>query len=165
VAVESNRDVLALRHEFAVPPNDDRFQVIADDAGAFVRASRDRFDVVLMDAFDRDGLAPGLRREECYEELRARLHPDGTLVANVAGSNAERAAHLETIRRLWNDNVLVLPVEEDGNDVAFAFCDPTFEPRWRWIDGQADAMRRRYGIEFPTLARRLRNARRDTPVL
>jgi spermidine synthase len=160
VAVESNRDVLALRAEFAVPPNDDRWEVIEGDAGAFVRALDDRFDVVLMDAFDRDGLAPGLRGREFYEDIRARLRSDGTLVANLAGTAAERGDQLETVRRVWHDNVLVLPVEEDDNDVVFAFCDPTFEPRWRWIDAQGDAMRRRYGIDFPMLARQLREARR-----
>jgi spermidine synthase len=160
VAVESNRDVLALRHEFAVPPNDDRWRVVEAEAGAFVRASGDRSDVVLMDAFDRHGLAPGLRRREFYEEIRSRLRPDGTLVANVAGTPPERALQIQSMRRVWNDNVIVLPIEEDDNDVVFAFCDPTFEPRWRWIDDQAAAMRRRYGLEFPTLARRLRHARR-----
>ncbi len=164
VAVESNHDVLALRSEFAVPPNDQRWRVVEGDARAFVRTCGDRFDVVLMDAFDRHGLAPGLRDREFYEEIRARLRPDGTLVANVSGTAAERALQLATMRRVWHDNVIVLPVAEDDNDVVFAFRDPTFEPRWRWIDAQADAMQRRYGIDFPTLGRQLRRARRAAAV-
>jgi spermidine synthase len=159
VVVESNADVLALRSEFAVPQDDDRFHVVEGDAGAFVAACRDQYDVVLMDAFDRRGLAPGLGTREFYEELRSRLRPDGILVANVAGMRAERCDHIEGMKLVWGDNMLVLPVEEDDNDVVFAFHDPTFEPRWRWIQNQAEAMRRRYGIELPAFARQLKRSR------
>ncbi len=159
VAVESNADVLALRSEFAVPSDDDRFHVVEADAGAFVAACRDRFDVVLMDAFDRRGLASGLGTREFYEELRARLRPDGILVANVAGMQAERCDHIESLNRVWGDNMLVLPAEEDHNDVVFAFHDPTFEPRWGWIQSQAESLRRRYGIELPAFARQLKRSR------
>jgi spermidine synthase len=157
--VESNTDVLALRSEFAVPRDDDRFRVIEGDAGAFVAACCDRFDVVLMDAFDRRGLAPGLGTHEFYEELRSRLRPDGILVANVAGMQTERYDHIESMKLVWGDNMLVLPAEEDDNDVVFAFHDPTFEPRWRWIQDQAEALGRRYGIELPAFARHLKRSR------
>jgi len=161
VVVETNRDVLALRHEFAVPPDDARFQIVEGEAGTFVTTCREQWDVILMDAFDRRGLAPGLARREFYEELRSCVRPNGVLVANVAGMRSERDGHVETMRLVWGDNMLVLPVEEDDNEVVFAFRDPTFEPRWRWIESQAEAMRRRYTIEFPLFARRLKQSRRD----
>jgi spermidine synthase len=158
VVVESNADVLALRNEFAVPRDDDRFHVVEGDAGAFVFACRDRYDVVLMDAFDHRGLAPGLGTREFYEALRSLLRPDGILVANVAGTGAQRSDHIEGMRNVWDENMLVLSVEEDDNDVVFAFRDPTFEPRWRWIQNQAEALRRRYGIELPAFARQLKRS-------
>ena len=153
VAVESNGDVLALRDEFAVPPDDARFTVVEADAGAWLAATRARFDVVLLDAFDRAGGAPG---------LADRLWPNGMLVANVAGSAPERAAHLARLRDAWGDAVLVLASEEDDDDVVFAFRDPAFEPRWRWMREQAGAMQRRYGIELATFAQRLRRSARTS---
>jgi spermidine synthase len=160
VAVESNRDVLALRDEFAVPPDDERFTVVEADAGAWLAATRARFDVVLLDAFDRTGRAPGLAADDFYTHLRDRLWPNGVLVANVAGSAAARAAHLARLRRAWGDGLLVLASEDDDDDVVFAFRDPAFEPRWRWIRAQAAAMERRYGIELATFAQRLRRSAR-----
>lgn len=159
VAVESNRDVLALRDEFAVPPDDDRFRVVEADAAAWVAATRDRFDVVLLDAFDRLGHAPGLADDAFYAHVRERLWPNGLMVANVAGSAPERADHVARLARAWGENVLVLAAEEDDDDVVFAFRDPTFEPRWRWIREQAAAMERRYGIELATFAQRLKRSR------
>lgn len=163
--VESNRDVLAFRNHFAVPRDDGRFRVIEAEAGAFVAACRDQYDVVLMDAFDRHGLAPALCRHEFYAEARTRLLPDGILVANIAGLRHERSGHIDTMRIVFGDNMLVLPVEEDDNDVVFAFRDPTFEPRWRWIESQVEAMRRRYGLEFPMFARKLKRSRQATSSL
>jgi spermidine synthase len=159
VVVESNADVLAMRNEFAVPADDDRFRVVEGDAGDFVFACRDRYDVVLLDAFDRGGLAPGVGTREFNEQLRSLLRPDGIVVANVAGMDTERRNQVEIMRPVWGDSMLVLPVEDDGNDVVFAFRDPAFEPRWRWIGNQAEALERRYGIELATFARRLKQRR------
>ena len=161
VAVENNRDVLAFRDELAVPCDDQRFRVVEDDAAAFVAACRDRYHVVLMDAFDRRGIAPGLDHSEFHAALRSCLHPNGTVVANIAGNRDERNTSIAAMRDAWGDNMLVVPVEEDDNDVVFAFCDPTFEPRWRWIDDQAEAMRRRYDLDFAAFARRLKRSRRE----
>jgi spermidine synthase len=159
--VESNPHVLALRNQFDVPPDDSRFRVIEGDAGEFVAACGDRFDVVLMDAFDRHGLAPSLCGRTFYEKVRTTLLPNGVLVANVAGLREERAGHIATMRSVLGDNMLVLPVKEDDNDIVFAFRDPAFEPRWRWIESQVGAMHRRYGLEFPLFARKLRRSRRQ----
>jgi len=160
--VESNRHVLAFRNQFAVPHNDCRFQVIEGEAGEFVTACRDQYDVVLMDAFDRHGLAPALCRREFYEEVRTRLLPEGILVANIAGLRNERSGHIDTMKLVFGDNMLILPVEEDDNDIVFAFRDPTFEPRWRWIENQVEAMHRRYGLEFPKFARKLKRSHQTT---
>ncbi len=157
--VESNRDVLALRTVFGVP-DDVRLHVVEDDAGAFVTACRERYDIVLMDAFDRHGLAPALCERDFYAEVRTRLLPAGVLIANIAGLQHERARHIDTMRMVFGENMFVLPVEEDDNEVVITFRDQTFEPRWRWIESQAEAMRRRYGLEFPTLARRLKRSTR-----
>lgn len=159
-AIESSRDVLALRTEFGVPPDDVRLRVIEGDAGAFVTACRAQYDIVLMDAFDRHGLAPALCGREFYAEVRTRLLPAGVLIANIAGLQRERARHIDTMRMVFGENMFVLPVEEDDNDIVITFRDQTFEPRWRWIESQAEAMRRRYGLEFPALARRLKRSAR-----
>jgi spermidine synthase len=141
------------------PRNDSHFQVIEGDAAEFVAGCRDYYDVILMDAFDRHGLAPSLCGRESYEDLRTRLLPGGILVANIAGIREERAGYLDTMKSVFGDNMLVLPVQEDDNDIAFAFREPAFEPRWRWIDSQVEAMHRRYGLEFPRFARKLKRSR------
>lgn len=158
--VEIDADVLAFRDQFLVPPDDARFRVVEADAAQYVAQCEEHPDVVMLDAFDRDGVAPSLCTREFYEDVRDLLAKRGVMVANLVGPKAERIAHLEMIRTVFGGNVILLPVADDGNYVAFAFRDPAFEPRWRWIDDQAKAMRARYGLDFPKFAGKLERSRK-----
>jgi len=158
--VEIDPQVIALREQFLVPPDDARFRVVRADAAGFVAQCEDRPEVVMIDAFDRDGVAPSLCTREFYEDVRDLLPRKGVVVANLVGPKAERLAHLEMMRSVFGGNVILLPIADDGNYVAFAFRDPAFEPRWRWIDDQAKAMRARYGLDFPKFAGKLERSRK-----
>ncbi len=105
-------------------------------------------------------MAPTLCTCEFYQDLRALLPRKGLAVANLVGPKAERVAHLEMLRTVFDGNVILLPIADDGNYVAFAFRDPAFEPRWRWMEDEAKSMRARYGLDFPRLAKRLERSRK-----
>jgi len=64
--VEINPDVIALRNEFAIPGDDERFQVLLGDGAEFVADAPRPFDVLIVDGFD----AGGLRRIEQPAVLR-----------------------------------------------------------------------------------------------
>lgn len=162
-AVELSPQVIAFRELFGLPPDDARLRVLEADAAvhlAEARAQRARHDVIMIDVFDRDGLAPAVSDSAFYENARAVLAPAGVLVANLAGEPSVRAAHLARMQSVFGDNLLLLPVEDDGNDIVFAFRDPGFEPRWRWINSQSKAMHARYGLDFPRFAARLERSRK-----
>lgn len=159
-AVEIDPDVIAFRDQFLVPPDGERFRVVRGDAAQYVAQCEERADVVIIDAFDRDGVAPALCTREFYRDVRAMLSRSGVVAANLVGPKAERVAHLEMLRTVFEGNVILLPIADDGNYVAFAFRDPAFEPRWRWMEDEAKAMRARYGLDFPRLAKRLERSRK-----
>ncbi len=159
-AVEIDPHVIAFRDQFLLPPDGEGFRVVRADAAEFVARCEETPDVVMIDAFDRDGVAPSLCTREFYEDVRDLLARRGVMVANLVGEKAERLAHLAMIREVFGGNVILLPIEEDGNFVAFAFRDPAFEPRWRWMAGQAKAMRARYGLDFPKFAGKLERSRK-----
>jgi spermidine synthase len=158
--VEIDPHVVAFREEFRVPPDDARLTVTIGDAARHVSCACDEADVMLMDAFDRDGLAPSLGTRDFYADARAALSWLGVLVVNLAGENRRRAEHLERIHAAFEGNVILVPVEGDGNQVVFAFREARFQPRWRRIEGEARAMRRRYGLNFPKMAALLERSRK-----
>ncbi len=159
-AVEIDPHVIAFRDQFLLPADGERFRIVQGDAAEFVAQCEERPEVVMVDAFDRDGVAPTLCTREFYQDLRALLPRKGLAVANLVGPKAERVAHLEMLRTVFDGNVILLPIADDGNYVAFAFRDPAFEPRWRWMEDEAKSMRARYGLDFPRLAKRLERSRK-----
>ena len=159
--LEIDPDVVAFREQFLVPPDDTRLTVLLGDAAEYLRHCRENPDVVVMDAFDRDGFSASVCSRAFYLDVRDALAPQGVMVANMVGPKAERAAHLQMIAEVFDGNIIVLPIEDDGNYLVFAFRDASFEPRWRWIEGQARAMHKRYGLDFPKFAAGLKRSRKD----
>lgn len=158
--VEIDPHVIAFRDEFRVPPDDARLAVRREDAAEHVARANGSADVILMDAFDRDGLAPELSARDFYADARNALARRGVLVANLVGDDRHRLAHLHRIEEAFDGNAILVPIEADGNHVVFAFRDAHFEPRWRWIESQAAAMRKRYGLDFPRMASKLERSRK-----
>lgn len=159
-AVEIDPNVIAFRDQFLVPPDGERFRVVAADGARFIRECADELDVVILDAFGKDAVHPSMCTREFYQDTRDAMARNGVLVANLVGRPEERAAHLDMLRTVFSDNILLIPVEGDGNFVAFVFRNPGFEPRWKWMAAQAKPMQARYGLDFPRFAAKLERSRK-----
>jgi spermidine synthase len=118
--VEINPHVIALRDEFQVPPDDERFSVVQDDGALFVRRRATRSDVLLVDGFDSEGLPPGLSSQAFYDDCCAMLQPDGILVANLHAGHPQLDIFIDRMRRSFDDAVLVIEGSDLGNSVVFA---------------------------------------------
>ncbi len=160
-AVEIDPNVLAFRDQFLLPPDDVRLKVLQGDAAEYVRNCEAKCDVIMLDAFGRDGASPSVLSRGFYLDVRAALTANGVMVANMIGPKAERTAHLDTIANVFNGNIVALPIKSDGNYLVFAFRDSSFEPRWRWIESQTKAMQKRFGLDFPKFAATLKRSRKE----
>jgi len=154
-AVELNPDVIALREEFRVPPDDERFRVIRADAAAYVAQLPPCKDVILADACDRTGVAPELSAVEFYHNAHRSLSPGGVLVANVCGDSDSRAAHIAKIRTAFDDQFLSLRVRPQGNVIVFAFKERCPEMDWEHLTAAASDLKREFGLDFPKSVRRI----------
>jgi spermidine synthase len=154
-AIEVNGDVIALREAFGIPADDHRFRVIhADGAAALARLSSRR-DVILVDAYDRAGLATGLDSPTFYRVARTRLAAGGVLVANLCGDRAAVRARLADIQEAFEDELLTLRVRTDGNVIVFAFKGRRPVSRWQRIEKRAEELERIHRLDFPGYARRI----------
>lgn len=153
--IEINEHVLAFRDEFCVPNDDGRFRIILGDAADFVATSDQTFDVILVDAFDRNGFANSICNTEFYDHLKHQLEDGGLIVCNLAGDNKERAAHLRMLRRTFGVNTLSIPVGFDDNDIAIAFGNDKFMPNWERMFERAEKLSQIVGLDFQMYARKL----------
>lgn len=59
--IEIDPEVIALRQQFHIPPDDHRFRVICADGADYLAASAGKPDILFIDGFDSKGLPPKLR--------------------------------------------------------------------------------------------------------
>ncbi|HXE41215.1 MAG TPA: fused MFS/spermidine synthase [Azonexus sp.] len=156
--VEVNPHVLAFREQFRIPADDERFRVILGDAAAYVADCPERPAVIMMDAFDRHGFPDSVSSRNFYADVHRALAADGLMVANLAGEDEPRQAHLAMIRTVFGANTLVLPVSNDGNHIVFAFRNPDFAPCWSTIERRAVALGKEGNVDFVKYAQKLARA-------
>ena len=148
--VEINPDVVAFRNEFKIPPDSERFRIVVGDAADYVAAGRQRFDVIVTDAFDRDGFATSVCNQAFYRNLQRSLTAKGLLVGNMTGRDEEKMVHLKMLGEVFGERTLAIPVGSNGNDnhVVMAFNEPAFEPCWPVVRNQAERLSETLGLDL-----------------
>lgn len=159
-AVEINPHVVAFRQAFRIPEDDARFRIHCADAAEFIQTYSVRTDVILVDAFDGIGIAPELSNPAFYAEAHERLSANGILVMNLAGDKAGFGDPLAQLAHVFDDRVLSMKVRDGGNQIAFAFKNPAFTPRWNTIHLAARDLEKRLGLDFVRYAQLLEKSER-----
>lgn len=160
-AVELDAQVLALQSLFHLPPADARFALVQGEGAEWLATAEKGLDVLLIDAFNKEGFAPSLAHREFFQDAWDKLSGNGVLVVNLAGEPASYAGLVGTVMQVFDDQVLVVSVPEDGNHILYAFKARHFEPRWRVIHNLARELKARHGLDFPRFAEKLERASRQ----
>jgi spermidine synthase len=154
--VEISADIIALRKEFLVPEDDARFRVIHADGVHYVRTMSEPVDVMLVDAFDAEGIAPSFASAAFYRDAAERLGPKGLFVMNLSGDRRRYLATFKGARAAFGDRLLLVPVEGRNNLVLFGFKSGDPEKHLEGIEERAEHLEERLELEFPRLLSRLR---------
>lgn len=160
-AVEIDPNVIAMRAHFHVPADDERFKVINAGGAEHVAqmAERgERTDVMLIDAYDPNGIAKSVVERGFVENARRILRPSGVFVLNLVAEVDECERYVETIRQVFDSPVIVIAMKQGGNLVVFAgnaLLDPQRVPL---ALHNAERIEDRLGLFFPTLLRHLNKA-------
>ncbi|MDP3294320.1 MAG: fused MFS/spermidine synthase [Nevskia sp.] len=162
-SLEIDARVIALAHEFQVPADAPRSRIVHADACEWFANTDERFDLVLLDGYSETGIASGFGRPELYADVRARLRPDGLLVANILVTTEALRRYKQVIAEAFDGRVIVQRVVPDGNTVIFAFKALATPPDWIALGAAAKKLESRLGLDFPAYARAMRRAYERTP--
>jgi spermidine synthase len=154
--VEIDPDIIELREWFHIPPDNERLRIILGDGADFVQRGDWTADILLIDAFDRAGVAPSLASDEFYSQAFRCLGPNGVLVMNLAGERQRYVTHLERLREACPGEVLLVPVEADGNVLIFAFAQRARAWTLQSVEATAEELQFELALEFPRFLQRLR---------
>jgi spermidine synthase len=122
--VEINPHVIALRHEFEVPDDEERIEVICADGADFVRdaawGTARRYDVLLVDGFDSQGQASSLGTQRFYNDCFNVLSPEGVMVVNLHHDHPDHPVFTGRIQRAFDGNLIEVASKEKSNSIVFA---------------------------------------------
>ena len=153
--VEINEDVIALRDEFCVPKDDERFRVVHDDGARYIERLDERMDVLLIDAFDADGIALSLAKSDFYSCAARQLTENGVLVMNFWGPCERYVDNLAQARAAFGDSLLLVPVSGDVNVLLFAFKQTPPQAITDELEAVAQRLQMRLLLDFPRYLRRI----------
>lgn len=131
--IELRADVIALRDQFCVPPDDARLRVVHADAVAWLPALAGQADVLLVDGFDAAGLPPSLADAAFYADCRRALRPGGVLVANMFTYDPRYGAVLAALDTVFDGRTCWFDKVAGNNRIVYALRAP---------DGACPAARR-----------------------
>ncbi len=121
--IEINPHVIALRDAFALPLDNERFSIVQGDGADFVRETKQKFDILLADGFDIDGLPEELSTPLFYDNCRDVLNPGGVFVTNLPGSNQFLDLFLNRIQTSFKGSLLTVQDPSSPSRLAFAIKD------------------------------------------
>lgn len=122
-AVELDREVIDACHaHFALPPDDDRLNVLNMDAMDYVTdfSRRRSIDVLQVDLYDARAHSPALSSDAFYAACSNCLSAKGMMTVNLYCDWPEHLHHMQMMEKSF-DAVAWLPEVHDGNIVAIAF--------------------------------------------
>jgi spermidine synthase len=153
--VEINEDVIAMREEFCIPKDDERFRIVRDDGARYVERLDERMDVLLVDAFDADGIALSLAKSDFYASAARQLTENGVLVMNYWGPCERYVDNLAQARAAFGDSLLLVPVAGDVNVLLFAFKQTPPQSITNELQVLAQRLQMRLLLDFPRYLRRI----------
>ncbi|MEW6164407.1 MAG: fused MFS/spermidine synthase [Pseudomonadota bacterium] len=119
--VEIEPDVIHVaRQHFKLPEENERLRIVLDDGAAFVAATRQRFDLILVDGFDENARTGMLDTLPFYLNCKARLSGSGLLVTNLLSKRKGTRRSIERIEEAFDGRALAFPSCDSGNVIAFA---------------------------------------------
>ncbi|MBK8318415.1 MAG: hypothetical protein IPL05_07345 [Betaproteobacteria bacterium] len=74
---------------------------------------------------------------------------------NLAGEKDTYAGLIGEAMHVFDDQVIVISVPEDGNHILYAFKERYFEPGWRWLHNYAKELRAKFGLDFPAFVQKM----------
>ncbi|WP_144155304.1 fused MFS/spermidine synthase [Paraburkholderia sp. BCC1885] len=155
-AVEINPEVIALRDQFHVPRDDERFRVVCADGAQYVTVPDHRPDVLLVDGFNAEGLPPELGSQTFYEACRRRLSDDGVLVVNLVTDEPDFHRYLRLLRDVFAGAVTLAPSEgSDHNITVFAWKGTDGLPSFAVMLDRARALAPRHTVNLHATATRI----------
>ncbi len=159
-AVELRPAMIEIAREYFGLPESSRLRIRIADAGEYInvlaaRGERD-FDLILVDAFDDQGVAPFVMQHDFFSAAATCLAPGGVFSVNLWSAHAESfRAVMRLVKLYFPCAAHALPVMGRGNVIGVGLRSGGPPIRFREALAAAQRLQPSLGIEFTRLLQRL----------
>lgn len=121
--VESNPEMVNIARYYFNLPTDSRLHVLHMDGDTFVadhRENASRYDLILLDAYDHEGMSRSVYDSEFLNKINMLLSEPGVIAINVNRSqNKFYKNFVESVHRSFSKQAFQLPVQGSKNTIIF----------------------------------------------
>ena len=164
-AVEISQDVIDMRNDFCIPPDNERLRIVCADGAAYVRKPPHAYDLILVDGFSGEGIPDALCSPSFYRHCRAALTPRGLLVANVQADTQQTRDIARRIGKAFGGCVISVESDEGGNEIVTAGDPALFEDTSRDFGARWEALAPVHQQTLAVCSTRFERALRQRPTL
>ncbi|CAG7857034.1 spermidine synthase [biofilm metagenome] len=155
-AVEFRASVVKIARSHFGLPLDGRLKIVTGDGGAYIKQQAlnpdQTYSLIIIDAFDVDGLADSVASIAFFDACKRLLKPDGMLAINLWESERNvTPVCFDWLERIFNDKVLKLPVRNRGNLIAMGFNPALPRVDWKVIKRKVVELEEQFHIEYSLL--------------
>jgi len=153
--VEIDADVIAMRDQFLIPRDDERFRVVHGDGARYLEVMDGQIDVLLVDAFDADGIATSLTDARFCRAAARRLTERGVVVMNLWGETERYTAVLSQAAATFGAHAMVVTVSGELNLLLFASRRAPPTSITTDLEIVAERLQQILQLDFPRYLRRI----------
>jgi spermidine synthase len=158
VEIDPQVEIVARLH-FKLPDDPERLKIAIGDGAEYLEKRRSKFDLILVDGFDKDADPGLLDTPNFYRNCRARLTGNGVLAVNLLGKKRfGKSAGM--IGDAFDGRSLVFQSTDSGNAVALAVGADPVDVSFGEISEAAGALYKRTGLNLVSVIPRLQDSER-----
>jgi spermidine synthase len=147
----SSHVINAARGYFQLPENH-QISIYCADGRSFLQDNRGKqYDLILIDAFDDQGMAPTVYSDLFFNLCSIFLAPDGIVSCNLWSDNKVRLKEIKTILATYFKSCLYLPVPDRGNIIAMAMPFDVPWPRICLKEKEVASLSEQFNLDFREL--------------
>ncbi len=151
-AVDYSEHVINAASGYFQLPENNQISIYCADGRSFLQDnSSKQYDLILIDAFDDQGMAPTVYSDLFFDLCAIFLAPNGVVSCNLWSNNKVKLQEIKTILATHFTSCLYFPVPNRGNIVAMAM---PFEVPWPRIclkKKEVAIVSKRYNLDFREL--------------
>lgn len=155
-AIDSSIGVINLAREYFLLPDGPEIMVHHGDGYAFLAdrpESKAHYDVILLDAFDAQGMATSIYRADFFALCRSHLQKKGMICLNLWSGDLNRMAEVKDDIEAAFEDMAVIPVPKRGNVICIGLKNRNIWQTLKKNISQSGRLQSRFGIDFDIIIR------------